>query len=195
MKHWLASFLLFSVFSLHANVVERYYYTPAGEASFTSDTPLELIAATSNQMIGMIDPIHRTFAFKIPVASFNGFNSGLQRSQFNEKFMESDKYPEATFTGKLPFDFSELKKGMQALKVFGILKMHGVQKERTIPVYLFMANQLMVIHTKFSVSLEDHNIQVPKILYKKVASEITVEAKALMKIKFGAIDPSLASSN
>jgi polyisoprenoid-binding protein YceI len=195
MKNWFSIALLICAFTLQANVVERYYFSSAGSASLRSDAPLELITATSTQVTGIIDPVKRVFAFKIPVGSFTGFNSSTQRGQFNEKFMESYKYPDAVFTGKLPYDFSELKKGMQTLKVFGVLKIHGVQKERTIPVNLFMADQLLVVQSTFSVPLEDHNIEVPKVLFKKVASVIKIEVKTMMRIKFGAVDQAIATIN
>lgn len=195
MKHRLIAILLMLAFSLHANVVERYYFTSTGNASMTSDAPLELIKASSKQMMGVIDPIKRTFAFKIPMKSFDGFNSDRQKDQFNEKFLETDKYPEATFTGKLPYEFSELKKGMQELRVFGILKIHGVQKERTIPINLFMADQIMVIQAKFSVPLDDHNIEVPAVLFRKLAPEIKMEVTSMLRLKFGSVDPALALGN
>jgi len=195
MKHILSSILIITVLTLHANVVERYYFTSAGKATFKSDAPLELISATSEAVTGILDPVNRTFAFKIPVSSFSGFNCELQRDHFNEKYMQSDKYQYATFTGNLPPDYNELKKGMQALKAFGILKIHGVQKERTIPVNLFMADQVLVIRSSFNVLLEDHNIDVPKVLYSKIASEVNIEVNALMRIRFGKIDPASASIN
>jgi hypothetical protein len=194
MKHWLFVLLLFT-FSLHANVVERYYFSSAGKAFITSDAPLELIKASSEQMAGIIDPVKKMFGFKIPVASFKGFNSDKQKNEFNQKFMESDKFPDATFTGKLPFDFSELKKGMQEIRVSGLLKIHGVTKERTIPVSVFVADQVLVIHTKFSVSLDDHDIEVPAILFRKLAPEIKIELNSLMKMKFGAVETALAAVN
>ena len=187
MKYWLAGILLLCL-TLQAKVAERYYFTSTGKASFKSDTPLELISATSTQLTGIVDPLKRTFAFKIPINSFEGFNSSQQRNQFEDKFMEKDRYPYATFSGKLPYDFSELTKGMQSLVVFGVLKIHGVQQERNIPVSVFMADQLLVVQSKFSVPLESHNIEVPKVLNKKVATEINVEVNAMMKIRFGNAD-------
>ncbi len=188
MKHWLSSFLILFALTLHANVAERYYATSSGKASFTSDAPLELISASTEQMTGLIDPLRRTFAFNIPIKSFDGFNCSLQRDHFNEKFMESDKYPDATFTGKLPFDFEELKKGMQTINVFGVLKIHGVQKERTIKVNVFVADQMLILDSKFSVPLEDHYIEVPSILGAKIATEIKIEVKAIMKLKFEVLE-------
>jgi hypothetical protein len=195
MKHWFSTLLIISALTLQANVVERYYFTSAGKASLSSEAPLELISASSEHVTGIIDPVKRTFAFKIPVASFRGFNCDLQHDQFNEKFMESDKHHDATFVGKLPYDFYELKRGMQSLSVFGVLKIHGVQKERTIPVNLFMADQLLVIQSTFFVPLEDHSIVVPKVLFRKIASEIKIEVKAMMKIKFGSPEQSMAAIN
>ncbi len=195
MKYKLSSFLIIFVLTLHANVVERYYFTSAGKVTFKSDAPLEVIAASSEQLTGILDPVNRIFAFKIPVSSFHGFKSPSQEDQFNEKYMESNKFPFATFTGKLPPDFYELKKGMQSLKVFGILKIHGVQRERYIPVNIFVADQMLVVHSQFDVDLENHNIEVPKVLYMKIASEINVEVNAMMRIRFGNADLNSVSIN
>ena len=195
MKKSFACLFVLASLLLHANVVERYYFTDTGSAAFRSEAVLELVSASSGALTGILDPVNRTFAFKIPISSFNGFNSELQRQHFNERFMESDKFPYATFCGKLPPDFYELKKGMQDLKVFGTLKIHGVQRERFIPVKLFMADQVLVIRSEFKVLLEDYNIEVPKVLYAKVASEINIEVNALMRIKFGRSGTASASIN
>src|SRR5690348_17979072 len=79
-----------------------------GEISFTSNAELELIKASSDKVQGLIDPSSNQFAFTVDIRSFQGFNSQLQREHFNEKYMESDKYPKATFSGKIiePVDFS-----------------------------------------------------------------------------------------
>lgn len=184
MKFGFIAVLLLGILTLHAKVTERYYFTSGGHATFKSEAPLELITATTDQMTGLIDPVKKTYAFKIPIESFQGFNSSLQREHFNEKFLESEKYPEATFTGRLPADFDEFRHGVQAIQVTGELEVHGVKKLRTIPVSLFIANEVLYIESHFTVHLEDHQIKVPKIVYQKIASDITVETKAQMRIRF-----------
>ena len=78
----------------------QLYQTTSGKISFRSDAPLEIIRASSSEMIGLIDITKENFSFKIQVHSFQGFNSPLQKEHFNENYMESDKYPEASFQRK-----------------------------------------------------------------------------------------------
>ena len=90
-------FLTKSVFSQES----RYYYTNNGIISFRSEAQLELISASSSNLIGLIDLSNRTFVFKVIIRTFRGFNSALQQEHFNEKYLESEKYPEAFFSGKI----------------------------------------------------------------------------------------------
>ena len=73
--------------------------TNSGTISFRSDAPLELITADSKEMKGRLDVKRRLFAFSVKMNSFRGFNSPLQREHFNENYVESDKFPKATFAG------------------------------------------------------------------------------------------------
>ena len=72
-----------------------------GAITFRSEAQLETIEARSDQLKGYIDFTKKTFAFRIPMKSFNGFNSPLQQTHFNEHYLESAKYPIATFSGRL----------------------------------------------------------------------------------------------
>src|SRR5258706_14622796 len=68
------------------------YQTINGKISFKSEAPLELIRASSDQLIGLLDNDKKNFSFKINIRSFQGFNSPLQKEHFNENYLESDKY-------------------------------------------------------------------------------------------------------
>ena len=43
--------------------------------------------------------------------SFQGFNSPLQKEHFNENYVESDKFPDASFKGKVIEDVDLSKDG------------------------------------------------------------------------------------
>src|SRR3982750_3786358 len=94
------STIVFFVFLSHLILAQSKFATQKGEISFASKAQLELIKATSDKAQGLIDPATGQFAFNVPIQSFRGFNSELQRQHFNENYMESDRYPKATFTGK-----------------------------------------------------------------------------------------------
>ncbi len=149
-----------------------------GTISFRSDAALELIKATSNNLMGKIDEEKRTFAFRVLIRSFEGFNSGLQQIHFNENYLETDQFPEATFLGKIiePIDFS--KNGKSTIRTKGILKIHGVEQERIIKSDVIITGNKVHIESDFTVLLSDHSIRVPRVVHEKIASEIRVNVNA-----------------
>lgn len=157
--------------------------TDNGYVSFRSEAPQEIIHAYSRQLKGIIDPSKKTFAFRIPIRSFEGFNSPLQMEHFNEKYLESDQYPDAVFTGKIIEDFDLSKEGTYNIRAKGKFALHGVETERIIRSTVVVKNNQAEVNSNFTVMLNDHSIKVPKIVHEKVASEVAVEIKAVLKRK------------
>ncbi|MBS1512219.1 MAG: YceI family protein [Bacteroidetes bacterium] len=142
--------------------------------TFHSNTKLELIKATSTQLKGLIDPNKRTFAFSVAIKSFEGFNSPLQKEHFNENYMESDKYPNASFSGHIIEEDDFTKDGVYSIRAKGKFTIHGVEQERIIQGDLVVKNGVIKLNCVFTVSLADHGIKIPRIVYEKLASEINV---------------------
>ena len=154
-----------------------------GNISFSSDAPLELITATSNELKGLIDTEKKEFSFSVRVNSFKGFNSGFQKDHFNENYLESDKYPNATFAGKIIEDVDFTKNNILSVRAKGILTVHGVPKERIIKSDMTIKNGAIFIRSSFTVLLADHNIPIPKVVHEKLASEIKVEVNSELKTR------------
>lgn len=151
--------------------------------SFTSNAELEVIRATSTKVQGLIDPVNNQFAFTVDVNTFRGFNSALQREHFNEKYMESDKYPRAKFSGKIiePVDLSI--DGTYELRAKGELDIHGQKQTRIIKSKVVVHNGSLGITSTFFVPLADHNISIPTIVSQKIATEIAIDFKATMLLQ------------
>ena len=154
-----------------------------GKISFSSDAPLELITAISNELKGLIETEKKQFAFSVKVRSFKGFNSGFQKDHFNENYLETDKYPEATFSGKIIEDVDFGKNNVLTVRAKGILTVHGVPKERIIKSDMTIKDGQIFIKANFTVLLADHNIPIPKVVHEKLASEIKVEVNSELKIR------------
>ena len=120
-----------------------------GNISFSSDAPLELIRASSNELKGLIETDKKQFAFSIKIRSFKGFNSGFQKDHFNENYLESDKYPDATFSGKIIEDVDFTKNNTTTVRAKGILTVHGVPKERIIKSDMTIKNGTISYQIKF----------------------------------------------
>jgi len=56
----------------------------------------------------------------------------LQKEHFNENYLESDKYPEASFKGKIIEDIDLDKDGEYEVRAKGELTIHGIMQERII---------------------------------------------------------------
>jgi polyisoprenoid-binding protein YceI len=157
------------------------YSTTSGTISFQSDAPFELIKASSNDVKGLLDATKKSFAFKVKMSSFEGFNSALQQEHFNENYIESSKYPEATFTGKIIEDEDIDADGSYTIRAKGNLTIHGISQERIIKADLVVKQGKIFFKSNFTVLLSDHNIPVPKVVKDKLATEIKVEVKGQLE--------------
>ncbi len=162
----------------HAQEV-AIYEIKEGSVYFKSDAPLEMIEANSEALKGLIDFENETFAFTVAIGSFEGFNSSLQREHFNENYLESARYPRATFSGKMIEKADVSQNGEYVIRAKGKLVIHGVEQERIIRTVLQVKDGIVHIHAPFTVLLQEHNISIPKVVYQKIAEQINVEIKAV----------------
>lgn len=156
----------------------KLYEVSKGTVYFRSDAPLELIEASSTALRGLINTEERTFAFSVPMTSFEGFNSPLQRVHFNENYMESKEYPNANFSGKIIENIDFTKDGRYTVRAKGQLNVHGVKRERIIRSELHVEGGQLEVRANFTVLLAEHDISIPKIVHQKIAEEIGVDIEA-----------------
>jgi len=170
-------------FSWAALQAQKKFTSDAGEVSFTSNAKLELINASSKKIKGIVDPATGGFAFVVTLQSFEGFNSNLQKEHFNEKYMETDKYYDATFAGKIiePVDFT--KDGVYDVRAKGNLVIHGKKQVRIIPGKIQIEKGVLKIDSNFTIPLADHDIKIPTVISEKVATEIIVKMNVSMSQK------------
>ena len=177
-----APFLLWG-FAAQAQENSPVYVIKKGSVKFTSDAPLELIEAESKELKGLIDFGKETFAFTVASGSFEGFNSALQKEHFNENYMESKIFPRSSFSGKIIEKLDLSQDGDYTIRAKGKLVVHGVEQERIIKSGLKVRNGVVAIESVFTVPLQDHNITIPKVVYQKIAEEITVAINAVAEKK------------
>jgi polyisoprenoid-binding protein YceI len=149
--------------------------------SFTSKAELELIKASSDKLQGLLDPSTNQFAFSVDIISFKGFNSELQREHFNEKYMESERFPKAKFSGKIIEQIDFTSDNTYEVRAKGDLDIHGVKQTRIIKGKLIVSTGTFTLDAHFTVPLSDHNIAVPTLVRQKIATEILVDINAQLQ--------------
>lgn len=157
----------------------QLYSTLAGNVSFFSVTPVENIEGRSQKALAVMSTEKREMAFSIPNTSFQ-FRNKLMEEHFNEKYMESEKYPNSTFKGKINESVDLTKDGDYPVTVTGKLNVHGVEKERTIGGNIIVKEGKLNLKSEFKVLLKDHNIEIPNLVMAKIAEEISVTVDAVL---------------
>lgn len=92
--------------------------------------------------------------------------------------MESSSYPNAEFSGIIIENLDFSKDGNYDVRAKGKLTVHGITRERITRSNLRISQGRIYISSNFSVLLEDHNIQIPKIVNQKIAEEIQIQINA-----------------
>lgn len=153
----------------------------AAEVSFISDAPMERITATNTQVSAVVDTRDRSFAVRVSVAGFLGFNSPLQQEHFNENYMESAMFPHATFEGKIIENVDLSVAGTHTVRAKGILSIHGVERERIIACEVVVTDGGVRVTSRLNVTLADHDIRVPGIVRQKIAPVVEVNVDLLFR--------------
>ena len=159
------------------------YSTTGGTVTFLSEAPLETIRAASKDAKGLINTADNTFAFSVPNRSFHGFNSALQEEHFNENYMHSDNFPNSSFAGKIIEDVDLTVPGDYNVRAKGMLDIHGVKQERIIKCNVRVAENKMTVTSDFTVLLEDHKINIPRIVNEKIFPEIKINVNLTLQPK------------
>jgi len=157
------------------------YYKGSGKVMFVSEAPLEVIRAESEDLNGIIDVSKLSFAFKINMSSFQGFNSALQQEHFNEHYLETENYPNATFTGKIILDEDCTQDCATSAVAKGKFKIHGVNQIVNLPLSYRILDEVIYLTSNFIVLLADYDIKIPRIVHAKISPEIEVNVEIELK--------------
>ena len=176
MKIFLSTLLLASASFANA----QQYMTRSGQVHFFSETSMENIEAENAQMSGLLDASNGGFAFQVQMRAFH-FEKALMEEHFNENYVESEKYPKATFQGTIQ-DWDDAWKDGESHDVVatGSFDFHGVKQDRDIAGTLTWNGKGWDIETRFPVTLEDHKIEVPAVVKDNIAPVIDVDVKATL---------------
>ncbi len=159
---------------------QNVFMTSKSSIHFTSDAPLEVIEATSTQLQGALKTDDRSFVFRSPMNTFDGFNSALQKTHFNTTYLETSKFPFTLFEGKIIEEIDFKKIGTYQVRGKGRFTCHGVEQERIIKCTVKVTANQIEVNSEFTVLLDDHNIKIPSVVNQKIAEEILVKLELVL---------------
>ncbi|WP_081670916.1 YceI family protein [Sporocytophaga myxococcoides] len=174
---FLKSFFFYYFFFNHAYA--QTYTTESGHAEFKAKASLNSYTGNSNQLKGSINLKEKTVYFSVP---FESIDTGIKkRNKHMKELIETDKYPDAEFEGKIISDFNSEKEGNQKVTVKGNFKMHGVSREITVEGTLTRTGDKLTANAEWKVLITDYKITPPKIFGNKVQDEHIIVINADME--------------
>jgi hypothetical protein len=149
-----------------------------------SSAPVEDIEAASTAGVSVYNSGTGELDFSVPIRSIH-FPKALMEEHFNEDYMESDKYPKATFKGKIQEQVDLTKDGTYPITVSGEFIVHGVKQDRTISGTLKINNGILTMNSEFMVRCADHHIIIPQVVFHNIAESIRIRVAATYSLYKG----------
>lgn len=158
---------------------QERYMTRTGHVDFHSSTPIEDIHADNDKVTSVWDATSGAIEFSLLIKAFT-FEKALMQEHFNENYMESNKFPKATFKGSLKGVAADqlAKAGSYPVMVEGTINIHGVdQPMKTTGTVTVDEKRGIRAESKFQVKPEDHGIKIPGAVRKNIAETMDLNVR------------------
>lgn len=170
------TFLMIGSFALQS---QNIYYSREARISFYSKAPLEDIEAHNNRGSSVIDFDNCRIESSVLIRGFM-FEKSLMQEHFNENYMESHKYPRATFKGTF-VNCEEItidSDGTYPFTVEGELEMREITGDVIAEGEIVVENGQISGKAEFTVKVADYNIRIPALVSDNIARAIDVRIEA-----------------
>lgn len=161
-----------------------------GTVSFKISAPAGDLEATDQGISGSVDPLTGRMLFKVVVDQFRfvtpfmpDYINTATTKRFSAYYLETDKYPDAYFEGKIN-DNSAInfkKDGTYHVLVDGFFTIHGVRQAVSERATLVIQGGVMALTTSFPVVLSDYKIRVPESLRNLFFKDVQVSVACMLQ--------------
>ena len=166
------------------NAEAQRLFTRNGKVYFNATAPSspETIEAGQSSGTFALDQSTGNVEMAVLIKGFS-FERALMQEHFNENYLESSKFPKASFKGKLDkvSDVNFTKDGTYTTNVSGDLTIHGITQKVSTPVNITVKGGAVSAATKFSVTLKDYAIDIPSLVADKVGKQATLTVTVDLK--------------
>ncbi len=175
-KNSTSCLLILFCFLLTSQSFGQKSFTKTGSIYFSAGSSLEKIEATNKAANCVFDASTNKIEWGVLIKGFQ-FEKALMQEHFNENYLESTKFPKATFKGTVS-GFDPKKSGVQNVKVTGDLTMHGVTKVITTDGTINVKDGKLDVLANFSAALADYKIDIPAVVKEQIAKVVKIKVSA-----------------
>ena len=174
-------FILISIIT-HNLFAQKEMNSKTGIIHFEASVPLfEEVAATNKKGFCLLNTKSGQVTSVIFMKEFR-FKLSLMEEHFNEKYLETNDYPQAVFKGTIEgFNLNIIDHNPKEFKMKGDLKIHGKTKKINTIVVLRKIDGKLEIISKFSINITDFNIKIPEMLSMKIAETVNIKSQFVLQ--------------
>lgn len=176
-------FLICSLLMITATAIaQTKLVTKTGKIQFEASVPsFEEVKARNESVTCILNTANGEIAALALMKGFR-FKVALMEEHFNENYVESDKYPKATFKGKIEnFDYSKLTSTTKDYIIKGKLELHGKSKDIVIVAKVKKQDNTIKIECDFIVNTDDFDIEIPAVVSKKLTKKVSISLDVILK--------------
>ena len=176
--------LVFALAFTGAAVFAQKKTTTSATINFDATTSLDALPKAENKAaVASLDTKKGTVAFEAIIKNFSFTNPKIQEHFNGEGWMNSDKFPTATFKGTIT-NLADIKfdmDGTYTATVEGNLTIHGETKPTTTTAKITVKDKIISTSSDFSIKLEDYKVDGAAVGAGKVSKVPTISVVADFK--------------
>jgi len=174
--------LLVLLFATAVVCAQQKMLTKSGRITFEASVPsFEEVKAKNEAVTCVLNPETGEIASLAMMKGFR-FKVALMEEHFNENYIESDKYPKATFKGKIDdFDVSKLSATAKDYTIKGKMELHGKSKDVATTAKIRKTDAGIEIVSSFILNPNDFAIEIPAVVKSKVSDKVNVKTEFTVK--------------
>lgn len=135
------------------------YFTKTGRISFAGKSTLSAVNAENKSVSVVLDKKTGTLQFSVLMKGFE-FKKAVMQKHFNDKYLETDKFPKSEFKGQL-IDNASVKynnDGIYAVTAKGKLSIHGETRDVEATGTVTIKNGKPALNSTFFIMIPDYKI-------------------------------------
>jgi hypothetical protein len=172
-KNFLTLLLMFFVIGSYA---QQKLITKKGTVQFEASIPSFEEVKAKNENVSCIFNVATGEIASLALIKGFRFKIALMEEHFNENYIESDKYPKATFKGKIhQFDVTKLSEKAINYKMSGIIEIRGKSKTFETIATIKKTNNGIQITSVFELLTDDFGIEIPSVVSNKVSKKVIIQ--------------------
>jgi len=147
---------------------------------FTLDAALHTVHGTfqAKPCTLQFDPASGRISGEILVGAKSGVTgNGMRDRKMHKEILESERYPEISF---LPdrIEGTVARPGKSSVNVHGIFRIHGVDREITVPAQVEMSTEIWTATVHFTIPYEKWGMKNPSTLFLRVNDSVEIDLTA-----------------